>query len=78
MKNLVSHINGLRFTAFGNSVLRIFEPKREEVIEGWRKRRNKEFHELCSSRNNIRMMIWTGYVALMGGIKYVRIVSRKT
>jgi hypothetical protein len=56
MKSFVSHINGLTLTVFGNSVLRTFEPKGEEVIEGWRKVHSKEFHKLRTSPNNIRMI----------------------
>jgi hypothetical protein len=38
-----------------NKVLRrIFGPKRDEAIEGWRKLRNEELHDLCSSPNIIR------------------------
>jgi hypothetical protein len=59
--------HGLR--VFKNRTLRrIFGPKRDEVVEGWRKLHNKELHNLCSSPNIIRMiksrrMRWAGYVA---------------
>jgi hypothetical protein len=43
--------------AFENRVLRrIFEPKRDEVIGGWRKVHNEELHNLHSSPIIIRMM----------------------
>jgi hypothetical protein len=35
-----------------NRVLkRIFEPKREEVAEGWKRLHNKELHNLCTQPN---------------------------
>lgn len=55
-KSFVSHINGPILTVFGNSVLKTFEPKGEELIEGWRKIHSKEFYKLRSSPNNIRMI----------------------
>jgi hypothetical protein len=57
---------------FENRVLRkIFGPKRDEVIGGWRKLHNGELHNLCCSPNIIRIiksrrMRWAGYVARMG------------
>jgi hypothetical protein len=57
---------------FENSVLRrIFGPKRDELIGGWRKLHNEELHNLYSSPNIIRMiksrrMRFTGHVARMG------------
>jgi hypothetical protein len=42
---------------FDNRLLRkIFEPKREEVTEGWRKWHNEEFHNLYSLSNGIRII----------------------
>jgi hypothetical protein len=67
---LVSHINGRTQTE--NRVLRrIFEPKWDEIIGGWRILHNKEFHDMYSSPNNIRKikskrMRWAGHVAHMG------------
>jgi hypothetical protein len=57
---------------FENRVLRkIFGLKRDEVMGGWRKLHNEEFHNLYSSPNIIRMirsrrMSWAGHVARMG------------
>jgi hypothetical protein len=50
---------------------RIFGPKREEVIGGWRKLHNEELHNLYCSPSIIKMirswrMRWAGYVATMG------------
>jgi len=48
----------------------IFGPKREEVVEDWRRLRNAELHNLYASPNVIRMinsrsMRWVRYVACM-------------
>jgi hypothetical protein len=56
---------------FENRVLRIFEPKRDEVIGCCRKLHNEELHNLYCSPSIIRMiksrrMRWTGHVARMG------------
>jgi hypothetical protein len=57
---------------FENRVLRtVFGPKRYEVVGGWRKLHNEEFHKLYSSPNIIRMIKsrrvrLTGHVAGMG------------
>jgi hypothetical protein len=51
---------------FGNRVLRrLFGPKRDEVMGGWRKLHNEELHNSYSSPNTIRMkksrrMRWAG------------------
>jgi hypothetical protein len=46
-----------RLKAFEKIMLRrIFEPKRDEVIGGWRKPHNEELHNLYSSPYIIRMM----------------------
>jgi hypothetical protein len=56
---------------FENRALRrIFGPKRDEVIGGWRKLHNEELHTLYSSPSIIRItkskgMRWTGHVACM-------------
>jgi hypothetical protein len=59
---------------FENRVLRIFGPKGDEVTESWRKLRNEEIHNLCSSPGIIgmiksRRMRWAGHVARMGAEK---------
>jgi hypothetical protein len=57
---------------FENRVLRkIFGPKRDEVMGGWRKLHNEELRDLYSSPSIIimiksRMMRWAGHVARMG------------
>jgi hypothetical protein len=48
-----------------------FGPKRDGVMEGWRKLHNEELHNLYSSPSIIRiiksrMMRWAGHVARMG------------
>jgi hypothetical protein len=56
----------------GNRVLkRIFGPKIEEVVGGWRRLHNEEFHNLFASLNIIRvikssMMRWAGNIACIG------------
>jgi hypothetical protein len=56
---------------FENRVLRrIFGPKRDDVIGGWRKLHNEELHNLYSSPLKIRMsksrsMSWTWHVPRM-------------
>jgi hypothetical protein len=65
---LVSDIReGLR--AIENRVLRrIFGPKRDEIMGGWRKLHNEELRDLYSSPSIIRIiklrrMRWAGHVA---------------
>jgi hypothetical protein len=60
-------------SAFENRVLRrIFEPKRDEVMGGWKKLHNEVLHDLYSLTSIIRIiksrrrMRWAGYVARMG------------
>jgi hypothetical protein len=46
-----------RLKVFENKVLRrIFGPKRDEVIGGWRKMNNNELRDLYSSPSVIRMI----------------------
>jgi hypothetical protein len=50
---------------------RIFGPKRDEIIGGWRKVHNDELHNLYCSPNIIRMIKsrrirWTGHAACIG------------
>jgi hypothetical protein len=64
--------NAFAMTVFENRVLRrIFGPKRDEVMEGWRKLHNEELHNLYSSPSIIRMiksrrMRWAWHLARMG------------
>jgi hypothetical protein len=57
---------------FENKVLRrIFWPKKDGVVGGWRNLHNEELHNLYSSPNIIRIfksrrMSWTEQVAQMG------------
>jgi hypothetical protein len=57
---------------FENRVLRkIFEPKRDEVIGGWRKLHNEELHNFYCSPSIIRIIksrriILAGHVGRMG------------
>jgi hypothetical protein len=56
---------------FENRVQRkIFGPKRDEVMRGWRKLHNEKLHNLYSSPSIIRMiksrrMRWAGHLARM-------------
>jgi hypothetical protein len=50
---------------------RIFGPKRDEMMGGWRKLHNEELHDLYSSPSIIRMIKsrrirWAGHVAEWG------------
>jgi hypothetical protein len=46
-----------RLRVFENKVLRrIFEPKRDEVTEGWRKLHNGDLNDFYSSPSIIRMI----------------------
>jgi hypothetical protein len=56
---------------FENRVLRIFGPKRDEVMGEWRKFHNEVLHNLYSSADIIRQiksrrMRWAAHVARMG------------
>jgi hypothetical protein len=62
-----------RLRVLENRVLgRIFGPKSDEVIGGWRKLHNEELHNFYCSPSIIRMfksmtMRWAGHVALTEG-----------
>jgi hypothetical protein len=66
-----------RLRVFENRVLRrIFIPKREEVVGGWRRLHNEELHNLYGSPNVIRViksgrMRWVGHVARLGEMRSV-------
>jgi hypothetical protein len=63
-----------------NRVLsRIFGPKRDGVVGGWRKLHNEELCSLYSSPNIIRViksrrMRWAGHVACMGEMRNAYII----
>jgi hypothetical protein len=62
---------------------RIFVPKGDEIIGGWRKLHNVEIHNLYSSPNIIRMiksrmMRWAGHKACMGEEEHIQHFGRKT
>jgi len=59
---------------------RIFGPKREQVVGGWRKLHNEGLHNLCTSQNIIRvitswMMGWAGHVTRMGEVNAYKFSS---
>jgi hypothetical protein len=56
--NLAPNIKGgtHRLRVFEKRVLRIFGPKRDEVMGDWRKLHNEELHNLYSSPNIIIMI----------------------
>jgi hypothetical protein len=52
-------------------LMRIFDPKRDEVTGQWRLLHNEELHDLCPSLTIVRVIKsrrnrWTGHVARMG------------
>jgi hypothetical protein len=55
-------------------LMRIFGPKRDEVIGGWKKLHNEELHGLYCSPSIVRVikarrMRWEGHVARMGEVR---------
>jgi hypothetical protein len=66
---LVSDIEEHRLRVFDNGVLRrIFQPRRDEVLGGWRKLHNEELRDLYSASSIIRIikskgMGWARHVA---------------
>jgi hypothetical protein len=61
-----------RLSVFENRVLRrIFEPKRDEVTEEWKKIHNEELNDLYSSTNIVRVIKprrtkWAGHAVCKG------------
>jgi hypothetical protein len=70
-----------RLRMFENRVLRkIFRPKREEVVGGWRTLDNEELHNMHTSPNVVRVikskrMRLAGHVARMGEMRNAYKVS---
>jgi hypothetical protein len=63
-----------RLRVFENWVLRLFGPKREEVLGGWRRLHIEDLHTLYASLGIIRMMKskrmrWAGRVAHTGEMR---------
>jgi hypothetical protein len=61
---------------------RIFEPKKDKVIGGWKKLCNEELHKFYTSPNiirtlKLRRMRWEGHVAFMGTRNAYRILVGK-
>ena len=60
-----------KLRVFENMVLRIFGPRRDEVMGEWRRLHNEELNDLYSSPNivqviKLRRMRWAAHVARMG------------
>ena len=60
-----------KLRVFENMVLRIFGPRRDEVMGEWRRLHNEELNDLYCSPNIVRViksrrMRWAGHVARMG------------
>jgi hypothetical protein len=75
-----------RLREFGNRVLRIFGPKRDEVTGEWRKLHNEELRDFYSLPSIIRIiksrrMRWAGHAARMGGkencVKVIGVKARE-
>jgi len=59
---------------FENMVLRIFGPRKDEVMGEWRRLHNEELTDLYSSPNIVRViksrrMSWAGHVARMDEVR---------
>jgi hypothetical protein len=73
-----------RLRVFENRVLRrIFGPKRDEGMGGWRKLHNEELRDLYSPPSIIRViksrrMRWEGHVAQMGEKRNVYARGKET
>jgi hypothetical protein len=60
-----------KLRVFENMVLRIFGPRRDEVMGDWRRLHNEELNDLYSSPNIVWVIKssrvrWAGHVACMG------------
>ena len=60
-----------RLRVFEKVLRRIFGPRRDEVMGGWRRLHNEELNDLYTSPNIVRViksrrMRWVGHVARMG------------
>jgi len=51
-------------------LIRIFGPKKEEVVGGWRRLHNEELHNLYTSQNTVRA-IMSRRVGLVGHVKRI-------
>jgi hypothetical protein len=70
-KTLILPVVLYRLRVFDNRVLKIFEPKKDEVMGEKRKLHNKELRDMYSSLSIIRIiklrrMRWAGHVARLG------------
>ena len=68
---VVDIAGGKKLRVFENMVLRIFGPRKDEVMGEWRGLHNEELNDLYSSPNIVRViksrrMRWAGHVARMG------------
>jgi hypothetical protein len=62
-----------RLKVFENRVLRrLFPPKREEMVGGWRKLHNEGLHNVYSSPYVIRMIQSRRRMRWAGGVAYMR------
>jgi hypothetical protein len=53
---------------------RMFEPKRDEVVGGWKTLQNEELHNMCALSHIViaiksSRMRWAGHKIHMGGMK---------
>jgi hypothetical protein len=68
---------------FEKKVLRrMFGPKREEMVGGWRRVHNEELHDLYTSLNigrvvKSRRMRWVWYIGHMGEMRSIKILVGK-
>jgi hypothetical protein len=57
---------------------RIFGPKRDEVMGGWRKPHSEELLDLYCLMIKLRKMRWVGNVARMEEEEHVYVIGKKT